>query len=137
MQKKSILRALPDVAADATVNVAGALDWVGMSDIEMPILVQSEGGSVMQVPARISAFVNLHQAHVRGIHMSRLYLQLEQLLGSETLSPASLRHLLDSFLQSHAGLSDRAMVRISYDYLVRRRALASGGLEDQESRSPD
>jgi GTP cyclohydrolase I len=36
-----------------------------------------------------------------------------------------LRRLLKEFLESHAGLSDRAQLRIEFDYLLRRPALVS------------
>jgi GTP cyclohydrolase I len=57
--------------------------------------------------------------------MSRLYLHVDRALGAEPLSPCSLRRLLKDFLDSHAGLSDRAMLQLHFDYLVRRPALVS------------
>jgi GTP cyclohydrolase I len=57
--------------------------------------------------------------------MSRLYLHLDQAFRDRTLSPATLRQILRSFLDSHEGLSDRALVRVDFDYVVRRPALAS------------
>ncbi len=120
-----VVRVMPDIACEAEAHVAGTLDWVGMGEIEMPVLVQGHDGVVIQVPARVTAFVNLERPEVRGIHMSRLYVHLDDMLSTETLSPTSLRNLLDAFLESHSELSDRAMVLISYDYMVRRPALAS------------
>jgi GTP cyclohydrolase I len=76
--------------------------------------------------ARVAAYVNLRQPGVRGIHMSRLYLHVERSLADEPVTPCSIRRLLRDFLDSHAQLSDRAMVRIAFDHLVRRPALASG-----------
>jgi GTP cyclohydrolase I len=76
-------------------------------------------------PARVSAYVNLNRPEVRGIHMSRLYLHVDKVLSGEPLTPCSIRRLLRDFLESHAELSDRAMVRISFDHLVRRPALKS------------
>jgi GTP cyclohydrolase I len=57
--------------------------------------------------------------------MSRLYLHVDKALGAEALSPCSLRRLLKDFLESHSDLSDRAMVQIHFNYLVRRAALVS------------
>lgn len=122
---KPELRVMPDIANEAKPNVAGRLDWVGMSHIELPVLVQGHNGVVVQVPAKVSAFVNLNRPDVRGIHMSRLYLHLDEKLSAETLSPASIRHVLHAFLDSHEDLSTRAMVMIHFDHLVRRPALAS------------
>ena len=82
-------------------------------------------GATHSSGARVNAFVNLNRPDVRGIHMSRLYLHVDRALGEEALSPCSLRRLLKSFLDSHAELSDRAMVQLHFDYLVRRPALVS------------
>ena len=120
-----LARAMPDIASDDVAALAGRLDWVGMSDIHAPVLLASEAGERMSVPARIAAFVNLKQPEARGIHMSRLYLHVDRMLASEPLSACLLRRVLKEFLDSHADLSDRACVRISFEHLLRRRALAS------------
>jgi len=57
--------------------------------------------------------------------MSRLYLHLDQGFGERPLNPCTLRQLLCSFLDSHEGLSDRALIRVDFDYVTRRPALAS------------
>jgi GTP cyclohydrolase I len=57
--------------------------------------------------------------------MSRLYLHLDQAFGERPLTPSTLRQLLRSFLDSHEGLSDRALVRVDFDYVIRRKALIS------------
>ncbi len=118
-------RVLPDVAAEPHLAQAGALDWVGMGEIEMPVSMQADEGRTVSSGARVNAFVNLKRGDVRGIHMSRLYLHVDKALSSEPATPASVRRLLKDFLESHAELSDRAMVSIAFDHLVRRKALAS------------
>jgi GTP cyclohydrolase I len=119
------LRALPDIAREAEAAVAGALDWVGMDRIDAPVRLAGDAGQGPTVAARVAAYVNLNQPGVRGIHMSRLYLHVEKSLAAEPLTPCSIRRLLRDFLDSHAQLSDRAMVRIEFDHLVRRAALKS------------
>jgi GTP cyclohydrolase I len=116
------LRALPDIAREAEAAVAGPLDWVGMDRIDVPVRLSGQGASTA---ARVAAYVNLNQPDVRGIHMSRLYLHVDKVLSAEPLTPCSIRRLLRDFLDSHAQLSDRAMVRIEFDHLVRRDALKS------------
>ncbi|MDR2011906.1 MAG: GTP cyclohydrolase FolE2 [Rhodanobacter sp.] len=116
---------MPDIANQTQRDHAGVLDWVGMDRIEMPILLADAGGQAQRVSARVAAYVNLHRTDVRGIHMSRLYLHVDRHLSCEPLTPASLRRLLRDFLDSHVGLSDRAMLRVRFDHLLRRRALAS------------
>ncbi len=119
------LRAMPDIANEARPGVAGMLDWVGMSDIEVPLLLAGQDGRAVQTGARVTAYVNLARPEVRGIHMSRLYLHVDRSLTGEPLTPCSLRRLLKDFLDSHADLSDRAFVRIAFDHLMRRPALMS------------
>ena len=84
-------RVLPDVASEERAALAGALDWVGMGEIEMPVVLAGDGGRSV---AKVNAFVNLTQPDVRGIHMSRLYLHVDKMLSNEPASPASLRRLL-------------------------------------------
>jgi GTP cyclohydrolase I len=125
MDNKSPLTSLPDIASQPHDQTAEQLDWVGMNEIEVPVRVTAPDGSLVQTPARVSAFVNLGESDARGIHMSRLYLHLDRALAEHALTPMALRHLLRDFLESHADLSTRAMVRIDFEYLIRRDALAS------------
>src|ERR1700682_2879653 len=109
----------PEVAGEVEPPFAGTLDWVGMGDIEVPVMLAEDGRNV-QSAARVTAYVNLKQPEVRGIHMSRLYLHVDKALSAEPLTPCAIRRMLRDFLDSHAELSDRAMVRITFDHLVRR-----------------
>lgn len=123
-QLDNTARLMPDIASDARPAVAGELDWVGMGEIEVPVRLP-EGDGVVSGPARVTAYVNLTRPEVRGIHMSRLYLHVDKLLSSETISPCTVRRVLKEFLDSHADLSDRAMLKIRFEHMVRRRALES------------
>lgn len=117
-------RTLPDVAADA-VALARPLDWVGMDGIALPVRVHAGDGDTIQVAATVDVAVDLADSDARGIHMSRLYLQLQQALGSEAITPGGLRRVLQQFIDSQRGASRRARLRIRYDHLLERRALAS------------
>jgi GTP cyclohydrolase I len=119
------LRAMPDVAGQSAPQAAGALDWVGMGNIDVPVMLADGSGNPARTPARVSAYVNLARADVRGIHMSRLYLHVDRALTAEPRTPCSLRRLLRDFLDSHRDLSDRAQVRIAFAHLLRRPALRS------------
>jgi GTP cyclohydrolase I len=118
-------RAMPDVARDAEPSFAGPLDRVGMDGIDVPVRIAGAGGEIITTPARVAAYVNLVRPDVRGIHMSRLYRAAECALADEPLTPCALRRLLREFLDSHAGLSDSALLRVSFEQLVRRPALKS------------
>ncbi len=122
---ENLARVMPDIANEAKPAVAGLLDWVGMGEIDIPVSLADAQGALLNSGARVNAFVNLRRPDVRGIHMSRLYLHVDKALSAEALSPCSLRRLLKDFLDSHAELSDRAMVQIRFNYLIRRPALVS------------
>jgi GTP cyclohydrolase I len=117
---------MPDIANHTTAQTEGTLDWVGMSNIEMPIMVASKGESERMVSAHIDAFVNLKEAQAKGIHMSRLYLLIDELSTSNVLNYQSLVSLLDGFISSHQELSDQAKVQFSFEYHLRRKSLISG-----------
>jgi GTP cyclohydrolase I len=119
------LRPLPDVTEQPHAHAAGALDWVGMDGIDMPVCIGATDGRSVQTGAKVGAWVNLLRPEARGIHMSRLYLHLDRHLADEPLTPCGLRHLLRDFLESHADLADAAMVRARFDLRLRRPALQS------------
>jgi GTP cyclohydrolase I len=116
---------MPDIANDMQAEVAGELAWVGMNEIELPVRIEDDAGGMIQSTALVTAYVNLRDPHVRGIHMSRLYLHLDEAFTQRPLNPCTLRQMLRAFLDSHKGLSDRALIRVDFDYVTRRPALAS------------
>ncbi|WP_244595963.1 GTP cyclohydrolase FolE2 [Pseudidiomarina aestuarii] len=116
---------MPDIANQTKAQTEGALDWVGMSNIEMPMVVGAANEPERPVNALIDAFVNLTDPKAKGIHMSRLYLLLEELSNNDMLTHQSLRRLLHDFIASHDGLADQAYVKFSFDYQIRRKALIS------------
>ncbi|MCI4410686.1 MAG: GTP cyclohydrolase I FolE2 [Thiotrichales bacterium] len=116
---------MPDVANMPLSNPMGTLDWVGMSEIEMPIsLAQATGTSVRSL-ARVQAYVNLMDPQSKGIHMSRLYLMLDK-ASNDVVTPQSVSTMLHEFVQSHTGLSNAAFVEYRFDYYERRGSLLSG-----------
>lgn len=122
---ESVLRDMPDIANEMKAEVAGTLAWVGMNEIEMPVRIEDDAGGLIQSTALVTAYVNLCDPNARGIHMSRLYLHLDESFTQRPLNPCTLRQMLRAFLDSHRGLSDRALIRVDFDYVTRRPALAS------------
>ena len=115
---------MPDVAGDAA-SVARALDWVGMRNIALPLRLRGEDGAVMQVPASVDVLVDLRDPDARGIHMSRLYRQLQDTLVEEALTPARLRRVLQTCVESQGALSTSARLTLRFEQLLKRRALIS------------
>ena len=116
---------LPDVAHDAAA-LARPLDWVGMEKIALPVRIHDADGNAVQVAASVDVGVDLRDATARGIHMSRLYLQLQQAFAVEAITPPGLRRVLQGFIESQNGLSSRARMRVRYEHLLLRPALESG-----------
>lgn len=116
---------MPDIANSAQAQTEGTLDRVGMSNIELPLMVQTDDCAPQQVSASAELFVNLGDAQAKGIHMSRLYLQLDQLSTESELTLATLSTLLQGFIESHHELSQEAFVKFSFDYHLRRKSLIS------------
>lgn len=117
-------RSMPDIATVSQPKASGLLDWVGMSEIDVPLSIPTRSGAVSHAVAKAQAYVNLVNPEAKGIHMSRLYLLLDEVC-SQTLTASSLRDVLKRFLESHEGLSDQAYVDFRFEFLARRPALKS------------
>ncbi|MFC4654905.1 GTP cyclohydrolase FolE2 [Rheinheimera marina] len=114
---------MPDVANHASASYESTLDWVGMSQIELPLMFAVAGEAPRQVSSKVEAFVNLKDPKAKGIHMSRLYLLLDQLSNESSLSFQTLSQLLHDFISSHEELSTHAFVKFDFDLHLRRKAL--------------
>ncbi|NIP15444.1 MAG: GTP cyclohydrolase I FolE2 [Pseudomonadales bacterium] len=115
---------MPDIAGRPHTKPQGTLDWVGMSDIHQPILVRT-GNANQRVQARVQVYVDLNDPHAKGIHMSRLYLLLDEHARTRPLSIAGLKMLLGSMHSSHLDLSSSAFVQFDFEYELRQMALLS------------
>jgi len=119
---------LADVAHQEPPEVEVALDQVGMTEIEIPVQVREPGGALLRLPARADAFVSLDDPAVKGIHMSRLILTLQDCLSRHELGPRCVEEIVRGFVASHAATSAAAQVAIHFDYLIERPALRSANL---------
>lgn len=117
---------MPDIAHHSEAQTEGMLDWVGMSNIELPVILASSTGAEKHVQTRVEAFVDLSDPKAKGIHMSRLYLLLDQLSTEQTLTVQTMTELLGQFINSHEELSHNAFVKFDFDYDLRRKSLLSG-----------
>jgi len=115
---------LPDVARHGLQSPLATLDWVGMSGIHQPLMIR-DGGAVRGVQSRVQIYVDLADELAKGIHMSRLYLILDEHSETRALSAAGLKLMLASVLESHRDLSTQAFIQFDFDYFLRRRALVS------------
>ena len=116
---------MPDIASNSSAQTEGNIDWVGMSEIEMPIMLESQDETPQRVSAKVEAFVNVVVPSAKGIHMSRLFLRLDDLSTQESLTPLSISNVLNDFIDSHNDISDQAQLTFSFDYHLRRASLIS------------
>ncbi len=115
---------LPDIAAEEKAKIGGQLQWVGMSDIEMPLNLAAD----VAVPAgvaRVRAEVSLDDEVSKGIHMSRLYLACDEIFSATAIDYQQLQKLTSNFLSSHKKLSQNALIEVEGEALLRRPALVS------------
>ena len=119
------MRALPDVASDVNSETPSTLQWVGMEDIAVPITITTQHGTPQTIAAKASVFVSLEQPDVKGIHMSRLHALINHLAESE-ISKKSIIQILDGMVHSHSGVGQAAKIALSFDLLLKKRALLSG-----------
>lgn len=115
---------LPDIAQEEKAHIGGQLQWVGMSDIEMPLQLNADVAIKTGI-ARVRAEVSLDDSVSKGIHMSRLYLACDRLFSEQAVDFDRLSDLTDEFLSSHQDLSENALVEVESDILLRRKALVT------------
>lgn len=116
---------LADVALETKKDLYPAINQVGMGNIEVPVLLASEEGALFRVPARADAKVSLDRASSRGIHMSRLYLSVQERLSSRALGYELLEDISREFLKTHQDLSRHAYLTVKFEAPLQRHALKS------------
>jgi GTP cyclohydrolase I len=116
---------MPDIARQSLQDPQGALSWVGMNRIHQPLRIL-HAGAQHPVQALVDVYVDLTDPHAKGIHMSRLYLQLDEYARQHSLSPQTLKLLLRSMLQTHHDMSGSARLSFRFDFCIERPALKSG-----------
>jgi GTP cyclohydrolase I len=103
-----------------------------MQDIDLPITL-TEPGYRRSLHACADAQVDLPAAHIKGIHMSRLYRLLDG-LGEDALTPERIQQVLLAMIDSHRDCnSSSARIGLSFNLLVRRAALVSEALAGWKS----
>ncbi|NNL84947.1 MAG: GTP cyclohydrolase I FolE2 [Myxococcales bacterium] len=118
-------RPLPDITATRLPAQARRLDRVGMEKIPTVVQLERHPGRIVEWPAEADAFVRLDRAEAKGIHMSRIFLGLEQVLAENRLSVGTVREALEHFVDSHARLSAASFLVVRLDFLRRAPSLRS------------
>jgi GTP cyclohydrolase I len=116
---------LPDIANEPHSGPNAPLNWVGMSEIELPVHMFNGKGQQIQTVASVQAYVNLIDTESKGIHMSRLYLAVDQILSDHIITPALLHEVVENFAASQDGISDSAYLECRLQFFERRNSLIS------------
>lgn len=116
----------PDIAKKTLSPISSPLERVGMEDIEVPLRLELHPSkeSILQM-GRADAYVNLVQPEAKGIHMSRLFIRLQEELGESVFTRSCAKKILGKFLDSHSDLSDKAFLNISYEHPMWQKSLTS------------
>ena len=115
------MKIMPDIAESQKSPINSTLKWVGMEKVAIPLFLKEQ----FRVPAKADIFVNVKEAEAKGIHMSRLFLALEEGFKNKPLSVSLVEDLLKSFVDSQKGLSDAAKIVLVWEELLERKALLS------------
>ncbi|MCK5726730.1 MAG: GTP cyclohydrolase I FolE2 [Thiotrichaceae bacterium] len=116
---------MPDIANEPHQGPNAKLNWVGMSGIEVPVFMINGANEKIQMVSKVQAYVNLIDPKSKGIHMSRLYLTVDQKLGMGVLSPRLLSEIVTDFTESHKDLSTNAYLECRLEFFERRHSLIS------------
>lgn len=116
---------LPDVAMQTTPPIQTQLDWVGMSNVAMPIRLHDSQQGLISCEAKSQVAINLASPKARGIHMSRLYLGLHEYFQQHTVNPHSLKSFLSKCIASHQDMSTQASLCLQFNYLSPKASLLS------------
>ena len=114
---------LPDITTDTASALPYPLQWVGMEEIAIPVLVNMDA-TPCRVMAKANVYVNLISTQAKGIHMSRLHGLLNPLVDTP-LSLDVLNALLADMVASQQGVSDAARLSLAIELALKKRALVS------------
>lgn len=115
----------PDIAIESDAKVTGSLTKVGMEEVEIAIKLQDSSGESYKAAAFANLYVSLDAPKAKGIHMSRLLLETQEIFDEESLNYQSLRKLVQRLKNSHADISKNAYAEIRFDYMFEKTALIS------------
>jgi len=115
---------IPDIANTKT-ELPAKLNRAGMSEIEVPVRLEVPNFGTYFTMGRADAYVSLDDQASKGIHMSRLFLALQNTLEKNPADFNSIRTVLKEFTLSHKESSHSAFVNLRFQYPIRQKALLS------------
>lgn len=116
---------LPDIASEASPEIGGKIDRVGMANIELMARLRTCDEEVVTLPAIADAQVDLVEETTKGIHMSRLFLELQKTLDQEEVSVPTIEKLTRRLIETHSQISRAAFVALEFKLPLKQMALKS------------
>ncbi len=117
------MKAQSDVQSEISIHF-DQLDWVGMSQIQSALLVDSADLKELTLPMQLDLGVNLLENN-RGIHMSRLYKLHQDHLLNQKLSSENLSVFARECLSSQAGISQKLSLKMKMIWPKKTQSLKS------------
>ena len=114
-----------DIASKVLEKELPPLEGVGMESMELPVVFEIPGYGRCFHMAECDASISLPCKKSRGIHMSRLFLLLQEKLESQPLSFALMKTILQEFMLSHKDLTHKSYLAIRTVYPIKRKSLIS------------
>lgn len=114
---------LPDITSNQNKEFPAHLKWVGMEQISVPLLIEVNKNHTA-VNAQADLFVSL-DSDAKGIHMSRLYLLLNEYIAEQKFNQQTLAAMMDAMLSSQKGLSQQAKLNLKFELPILKPALLS------------
>ncbi len=118
-------RDLPDITSGQSVSTELPLKWVGMEAIAIPLYMAISDHQITKVNAKADIFVSLDKPEAKGIHMSRLYIKLNDILTGSPLTGSLLTQLQNELILSQQGLSESAKIKLQFELTCKKNALLS------------
>lgn len=102
-----------------TTKTYTSLSRVGMEAISVPVIYQG-----MVVNASVDIGVEISQPQHRAIHMSRLYMAIQQFSQGE-LTGTRLHEIFAQAINSHEGIGEQGAITLRFTVLQQRASLVS------------
>lgn len=121
---KNTQNSLPDIINSTAPIKPHQLNWVGMENIAVPMSFPISSSEAVGITASANIFVSLDTG-AKGIHMSRLYLDIQKRLANKLVSYDVVCGLLESVLIGQGSSSKNARIDLSFELPINRPALLS------------
>jgi len=119
---------LPDITSSAHSSQPYPLQWVGMEEIAINLMVsldnQLPNNMPTTVPAKANLYVSLDSKTTKGIHMSRLYLMLNKQLANKKIGRETIDIFLKDIIDTQEGISLNAKIVLTFELLLEKKSLS-------------